>query len=324
MSHDYSITARVGRTIGTWATTKSIALTLLAGSALIFCGIALHGVQSYGAFFFGAFKTIGTALVASGMFAWLTKTAQLTGAIREELESTIYSERHLRHRKDIKHLWVAATRALHSDVFEPLDEKLYNAISANYLPTQTRFYYRAAKRVLTLELVDRERRIVKVVSCFEAHIVPDGLNQQMTRPVSLRQVSRPAGHSAPTASFKILNARTRAVLLTEEYVAQEPLEFAAEIKFEGSEEVICSDKTVYYQSLNDDNWLFLQNATFTDGMSVAIHFDPAELVVQYRPVGNLAFYPDGPQVDNCVTCATSDLIFAKMGIMITMQVANGG
>jgi hypothetical protein len=323
MSNDFGVAERVAHSMWSWITTQAVRLAVVGGIVLVFIGAYFgRGTNAtVGHALVEGVKAIGTAALASGIFAWLTKTAQLTGAIREELEQTIYSARHLRHRKDIKELWIAATRALHSDTFTAIDEKIYNAISQNYLPTQTRFYYRLAKRVVTLKLVDRPNRIVRVVSCFEAELVPDRGKEKVKRPIGLIRVSTPDGYDLPKAEYRILDPESREELSREEHSASaEDLAMTHEMLLDPDKVVLCSDKTVYYQCLNEDNWLMLRANTFVDGLSVDVHFDPGELVVQDLPVGNLKFFDNGPRVENCKKVRTNDLIFARLGIMISMQV----
>lgn len=328
MSNDFGLARRVGHAVWSWVTTQAVLLTVGLGALLVLLGAYFgrgpnatitHAVVE-------GLKAIGTAALAGGIFAWLTKTAQLSGAIREELEQTIYSQRHLRHRKDIKDLWIAATRALHEETFQAIDEKLYNAISKHYLPTQNRFYYRIAKRVIELKLIDRDTRVVRIISHFEAELVPDKGPESIKRPMKFNQIAMPAALERPEARCQILHPETRALI--KEASAQGTIEsgnetiLKVELEIDANDIVLCSDKALYYQSLNEDNWITLRANTFVDGMSVDIHFDPRELVVQHQPIGNISFFQNGPQAENCIKVRTNDLIFARLGIMISMQVVD--
>src|SRR5690349_2604389 len=120
---DWALAKHMSASAKEWLTTKVAGLVVFAGTVLIGVAVFLQRAptDTIWRLITAWAQEIGTAAVAGGIFLWLTKTAQVTGAIRQELEATIYSERHLKNRKDIKELWLAATRALHNSSFTEIN-----------------------------------------------------------------------------------------------------------------------------------------------------------------------------------------------------------
>lgn len=81
----------------------------------------------------GVVTGIGSALLAGGIFASITKTMQLSGVFREELENVVFGRKHLKVRSDVKRLWRNATRSLCGSAFEEIDEALHKAIVERFL-----------------------------------------------------------------------------------------------------------------------------------------------------------------------------------------------
>jgi|GEM_PF-4779591 len=222
----------------------------------------------------------GTALLSGGLFAWLTKTAQLQGVFRRDLEGVIYSERHALVRKDVDKLWVAVTRALHNDAFREIEEKIYQAIRLTYLPTNKDFYYRGVERDVEVELVDPDKQVIEVTILFQAILVPDRSKVGLVRPYAFQSGVQGRGIEAPRVTCR-------------------------HCRIVGGQVINEADAVV------DPN----NPGTLTCRLP---NLSPDKLLIQHGPLGTLELVEERI-LSNTTTISTDDLIFAGQGVILSFQ-----
>ena len=125
--------------------------------------------------------SIGSGALGGGVFAFLTKLAQIGGVIREELEAVVFSTGHLSVRSDRQELWTNATRSLFGNRFPHLMAKLSADVLRSMLPSNQRYYIRDARRYIRISLEDRSSGIVRVSVRFQATLCTD--SEDFVRPV---------------------------------------------------------------------------------------------------------------------------------------------
>ncbi|MCF8793625.1 hypothetical protein [Xanthomonas campestris] len=262
----------------------------------------------------------GTALLSGGVFAWLTKVAQINGVFREELERVIYSERHALCRKDVGDLWAGVTRALHNDSFRGIEEKIYAAIKNSYLPTNKDFYYEDLDRMVQVTVVDKEKQIVDIELTFDGLLIPDRSKSVVKRPYEFTVGAHEDGASPEIVCELFTLDRVKIQSVAGEQSADNPLKFGCCLDIEGGNSVRISDRVRFRQCLLLDSVLMLRAASYVNGMKVTVsNKSDSELRIQHVPLGGAAFTSDFPATGmhrlNC-----EDLIFSGQGVMLTFQI----
>lgn len=265
---------------------------------------------------------LGTALLSGGLFAWLTKTAQLRGVFRKDLESVIYSRDHALLRKDAEKLWAGVTRALHNDSFRGIEDKLYKAIQSTYLPVNKDFYYKDAERKMFIRLIDRDKRIVEIEIEFTALLVPDRSKQSFTRPYKFQIDDKYNELGMPEISCSHVNVESGEVLNEETAKPTEGDASRLQCNVSGSTErnVRVKDHIKFRQCLLRDSVIVWKAASYVDRFKIEVHYSPDDLILQHSPIGSIELKEEAHRRNGLLTISTEDLIFAGLGVMITLQV----
>lgn len=304
-----------------WMAERASWLLLLAGFALV---AATFAVRQGGFRFETALDILGatgTALLSGGLFAWLTKTAQLKGVFRKDLEGIIYSERHALVRKDVDKLWVAVTRALHNDAFREIEEKIYQTIRLTYLPTNKDFYYQRVERDIEVELIDPHRQIIEVTILFQAILVPDRSKVGLVRPYSFQVGVGEVGIAAPRVTCRHCRLVGGKVINEAEAVA-DPANlgtWTCNLPITVQEPVRIKDTIKFRQCLPRDNLLMWRAISYVDGFRIRVQNRSADkLLIQHGPLGSLELAEE-QILSSTTTISTDDLIFAGQGVIFSLQ-----
>lgn len=302
-----------------WASKYLWAIMLVIGAVLVAAvGIAKTGLTQETLLSAGG--VAATAMLSGGVFAWLTKVAQINGVFKTELESVIYSERHALNRKDVGELWVGVTRALHNDSFKGIEDKIYAAIKSSYLPTNKDFYYENLERTVQVSVVDKAKQIIEIELSFSGILVPDKAKAVVKRLYELK-VSDQGGAEDPVItceSFTLQDERIESV--TGQNSADKPLAFGCCLEVKGGESVKIKDKVRFQQCLLLDSVMMFRSASYVNGMAVRIvNKSEEQLLVQHSPIGPVEFKSEFP-VSGLHTLKCDNLIFAGQGVMLTFQI----
>lgn len=304
-----------------WMTERASWLLLLAGFALVLATFAVRQGGIRLETVLDILAATGTALLSGGLFAWLTKTAQLKGVFRRDLEGVIYSERHALVRKDVDKLWVAVTRALHNDAFREIEEKIYEAIRLTYLPTNKDFYYRRVERDVEVELVDPDKQVIEVTILFQAILVPDRSKVGLVRPYAFQSGVQGRGIEAPRVTCRHCRIVGGQVINEADAVVDpnNPGTLTCRLPITVQEPVRIKDSIKFRQILPRDNLLMWRAISYVDGFRIRVqNLSPDKLLIQHGPLGTLELVEERI-LSNTTTISTDDLIFAGQGVILSFQ-----
>lgn len=85
--------------------------------------------------------TVGTTLIAGGVFASIAKSSQFTDIFSKILRDIIYANEHLEVRKDLENIWENVTLTLTNRKFLKISDKMKDNIKKYYLPLNHDYYY---------------------------------------------------------------------------------------------------------------------------------------------------------------------------------------
>jgi len=271
--------------------------------------------------FFNISLTIASAVLSGGVFTWLTKTAQIKGVFREDMESIVYSTEHALVRKDVDKLWANVTRALYSSAFAPIENKIYDAIRAVYLPKNNEFYYQDLTREVSISVIDFEKQIVDVEVFASATLIPSAAKASIDRVYSISVDSRATAMALPTINSVLRDKVTRTVLKDangEGSGKSGVVCVLADIPTD--KEVIVEDRVRFTQCLLEDNLLMWRALSYVDKVKITVHnANRDRLLIQHRSIGKMEL-KEGKGVRDALVVSIDDLIFAGQGVMLSLQI----
>lgn len=115
-------------------------LTLIVGLALFILAYVVVPAQDYPTWHDAA-KSLGQAVLVSGLVGLLTYSFKFIGIFREAVHEVMFSTEHLSSRKDLHELWSKVTSAICQEKFPQLGERLRADVLAKYVPAEKDFYY---------------------------------------------------------------------------------------------------------------------------------------------------------------------------------------
>lgn len=100
------------------------------------------------------FTTLGTTIVASGVFSAITSSRIFSKIYASVLHDIVYGEDFLRKQKDVDEIWKRVSSVLCDARFPSLKEKIDDTIINDYLPKTRNFYYKEVSREYTIKNYD--------------------------------------------------------------------------------------------------------------------------------------------------------------------------
>ncbi len=118
------------------------------------------------------FSSIGSSILASGIFALILKTIQFMGVFKEELNSIIFETKFLKNRADLPQYWEKVTKELVKDKFPHIHSAIMKDVKEAYLPTSLIHYYDNCSNIIDIEMIDDVKELVKVKHKNTFTIIP--------------------------------------------------------------------------------------------------------------------------------------------------------
>jgi hypothetical protein len=305
-----------------------VALTLISG--LLIAGAMFASPDSA---WRSALLTVGGAVLSGGVFAWLTKLAQLGGVIREELEAVVYGKSHLGDRTDRVSLWLNATRALYETTFpeigDLLDEKSLKAV----IPTDRGFYLRRARRVITIDTIPGRPGWVSVKQEMLTELVTEKRSGTVDRTSYFYY--RPDAFEASRLPKVIESQKSRYFLKKPGLGVQE----VAKDEVISDVEVLPDERKVTYrcqlnaglvyevndcwsdeQNITIDNLIGFVAASYVHGLEVLVSYPEKLLIVQFHSVGGAEFEDIRPVANGTqIHKVHEGLLFSDAGFQLSIQ-----
>ncbi len=86
------------------------------------------------------FKSVAIALITSGVLSATLTSLKSIGYFKYQLSEILYGDEFLRHRSDLRALWVKISRELYKQKFKRIRKKLETIITEIYLPKNHNYY----------------------------------------------------------------------------------------------------------------------------------------------------------------------------------------
>lgn len=119
----------------------------------------------------------GDVLIIGVLLGYLSNAAQFLGIFKQDLQDIIYGKDFLSKRNDICSVWETVTKVLFKSKFPAINKDLLTLIQKTYLPVDNITYYSDYNSSITLEWVDKGRKIIKVRNHITFDLIADSERQ---------------------------------------------------------------------------------------------------------------------------------------------------
>lgn len=279
---------------------------------------------------------VGSATLSGGVFAWLSKLAQLGGLFKTEIESVMYAKEYVSRRKDAIDLWVNLTRSLFSDQFPNLVDRIHSDALRTVLPTDRQYYVKGVKRIITLEAIPGEKGCIKVAQEMHSTLVvarsrtpvvrisefvfdPDATPADRISSLIESQKSKyyPPGTPFPPSIAPVAIDKVRGQA---ERLPDGLSRVVFEVELAPGAEYAIFDQWETVQDTKVDNCVALTSSSYVDGLEVDVGFVEDDLIVQFHPLGGAEFVDNGPRAGNVrMRKRAKNLLFSDAGFLLTVQ-----
>lgn len=277
---------------------------------------------------------VGSAALSGGVFAWLTKLAQLGGVFRDELERIIYGKKYLSRRADSVEMWLNATRSLYEPRFPELVNRLDESALRAVLPTDRRFFLRDARRVVTLSPATGKPGWISVSQKMEATLVTEAGRGKVERTSYFefpegayeagaveRMIENQRSSYFPAGTTRA-DARecTRDEILDKKYAENGSCLVTFGARLDAGTVYVVRDEWSDEQDTAVDNVISFIAASYVDGLEVVVSYPPESMIVQFHALGGAQFSdvrPPTPGVS--IHKSAEQLLFSDAGFLLTMQ-----
>ncbi len=104
-------------------------------------------------------RTLGSIIVASGVFSAIVKSKFFTDIFRDQLRKVVYCDEHLSVRSDINTIWENVTKQLYQSRFPELTRDISEAL-LGYVPTDAKWYYDNFNYEIHISFLDDEKQYI--------------------------------------------------------------------------------------------------------------------------------------------------------------------
>jgi hypothetical protein len=262
-------------------------------------------------------KTIGSTVLASGVFATLLKTYQYLGIFRDALREVIeYDPKYLEHRPDIENIWRKVSKALYLKKFPDISNEIENIVLKDYFPNQNYYHSKFIQSIKIqfvgddneyVELIEESTSTLKATSPdltinFKHNMVigkPQGDSKTCFELVEYNINN--VDYSGSNNPYKINNCST--------------LQVSSEIELHGKLEYNIKRKTRKVYALSQNATKGYRTSQFVDGLEIFV-VHPPSLEVEFFSMGTTKSFrnlPGGDAEGNIIRKEYAGLIFPKQG-----------
>lgn len=118
-------------------------------------------------------KDFGMAILSGGVLASILKSKQFTEIFSSEIESIIYSDKFLKKKNDINHIWEKVTQELCQQKFQSINNDLFKGIKDFYLPIEHQYYYKDYKVSISISMDQDDKDYIVITENIETKIVAE-------------------------------------------------------------------------------------------------------------------------------------------------------
>lgn len=115
---------------------------------------------------------VADVLVIGVVLGFITNAAQFIGIFKQDLQDIIYGKKFIKQRKDIYPLWENLSKELFKNKFPSLHKELLKTVNG-YLPKDEVSYYNDYEIHTTIEWIDKEKGIIKVIDSVSFDLISD-------------------------------------------------------------------------------------------------------------------------------------------------------
>jgi len=267
--------------------------------------------------------SISQPMLVSGVFAVFLKILQFNGIFKEELTKVIYSPEHLSQRKDIEELWNNASDLISGKPFPHLRTKIYDIVRDDFLKVSSDYLYEGIHRDIHIGWHDKDKGIIVVKTSMEGHIYnnldnPTDFQRKHTLD-NLDPVLLPSERELELGELKfddsVMEVTETVVNLTDR------TRYELRVKMPKKQNFKYEETYTTYQDINKDPVITYIGARCINNLSISVSYNESDLKISFSPIGTPKFEKFGITSKGTLKRRHNDLIFAKLGYMLTLSKA---
>ncbi len=125
-------------------------------------------------------RTLGVAVLASGVGGFLTRSRTTLGFFRQAVADIVFGNEHLSTRGDIKHVWIRVSKAIIDRKFPAIADGILGEMEALYLDRPLPYYRDKYTYSETVEWADAACTRLKITSLTTTSLVPKDKSSTIT------------------------------------------------------------------------------------------------------------------------------------------------
>ncbi len=264
------------------------------------------------------FVTLGSSILASGIFALILKSIQFLGVFKEELNSVIFETKFLKNRVDLPIYWEKVTKELVKDKFPQIHSSIMKDVKETYLPTSVVAYYDKGFNYVDIELIDIDSEFVKVKHKQSFNIVPAEQSKSIAHPFSNRLVMAEGCKTTKcdVDSIKVNGVSTNVKI--NQYIEGNSLmtKFVVPLGGDKAGYKIEIETTRSY-CLKYDNIIGFSNSHIMNGLKVQIHLNGVK--AKFFESGTLSSFKTITSKDTFIEKDYPGIIYKGQGYLICLE-----
>lgn len=124
-------------------------------------------------FWYKIFYTVGTTMLAGGVFASIAKSTQFSDIFSKILRDIIYGHEHLETRKDLEKIWENVTHTLSNKKFMKISDQMGENIKKYFLPLHHDYYYDNYTLDIVIEMDPKNDGYIRLKETIKYDIICD-------------------------------------------------------------------------------------------------------------------------------------------------------
>lgn len=242
----------------------------------------------------GVFSAFFKAMQAAGVFAGVfsEEVQKASDVFSDQVAKIMFFDTHgnyLKKRSDLKDIWLRVTKALHGDNFPRIEDKIAEAVRQT-LPDNFDYYFEDVNIGHTVELIDPDQQVIRVITVMEATLIPNQTSET---------IEQRSGYTTKAIvgidhqhEWKELEIGDEKDLLEKMEKDEKIVEKSGEYSFISSVKIKNQKKPVQFkgkyevtQCLKDDRMIGYVAMSYVDGLKMEVFWPTTKLDIVFHPFG---------------------------------------
>lgn len=233
-------------------------------------------------------------LLILGVFLGIiTNAPRFLNVFRESLVSELYSEKHLRQRKDIREIWDKVSKSMFKDKYPDISSDILDIISKHYFPKSDQGYYDHYSVLHEISFLDPNKKYLKDIESISFTYRTFGMSKSFEQSIICCKKDRNDSMTEIFVhSFKINGNENKGQLKSNKYVKEGNLHLDIEMQLpkvkDGVYKIEIQQEKNYL--LEDDFDITFASRRIAKDIYAELRYPSNEFYVYFQKFGTVADY----------------------------------